>query len=125
MKNKGFTLVEMLGVMTLLAIIFALVYPNAMEMLEKGKKQDYVEYERTIVLATEAYINSRDTLSMPSIGTQVSVTYDELMKNNYLSTNVVNPKTKKSVLKIVSDNPEAMVIVSNVQGEISYTLSEG
>lgn len=122
MKDKGFTLVEMLGVMTLLAIIFALVYPNAMEMLEKGKKQDYVEYEKTIELATEAYINASSSLSMPTAGSSVSVKFSELMNNGYLSTNVINPKTKKTVL----DTPNIEVTVSRgIDGKISYTLSEG
>ena len=58
MKNKGFTLVEMLGVMTLLAVIFALVYPNIMNMMEKGKENEYKEYESNVFLATEAYVNA-------------------------------------------------------------------
>lgn len=119
MKNKGFTLIEMLGVMTLLAIIFALIYPNAMEMLDKSKKQDYIEYERTIILATEAYINTNDDISMPATGNTVTVTFSDLMNSNYLSTNVMDPKTKK----LVSSVPETKVKISvDTNGEYVYTI---
>lgn len=118
MKNKGFTLIEMLGVMTLLAIIFALVYPNAMEMLDKSKKQDYIEYERTIILATEAYVNAND-ISMPITGETVTVTFSELMNSNYLSTNVMNPKTKK----LVSNVPDEKVVIAvDSAGKYIYTI---
>lgn len=122
MKHKGFTLIEMLGVMALLAVIFSLIYPNAMEMLERGKKQDYMEYQRTIELAAEAYINSNQELSFPTTDSSFSITFHDLMNSGYLSTNVVNPKTKQTVL----DTPNATVTVSKTaQGEVFYTLSEG
>lgn len=98
MKNKGFTLVEMLGVMTLLVVIFAFIYPNVIQMLEKGKETDYAEYENSVFLATEAYVNSDTTLSSQLVneGDSVSVTYSDLLTNGFLSSKLVNPKTNKS-----------------------------
>lgn len=120
MKNKGFTLIEMLGVMTLLVLIFAIVYPNAMEMLEKSKKQDYVDYQNTIILATEAYVNANG-ISMPTASETVTVTFSDLMNSNYLSTNVMNPRTKE----LVSENPSSEVKISlDEAGEYIYTIEE-
>ena len=122
MKNKGFTLIEMLGVITLLAIIFALAYPNAMEMLDKGKKQDYVEFEKTVSLASEAYINSNSSLSMPNSGETLKIKISDLMSSGFLSTNVMNPKTKKTV----SETPNAFIVVSkDSSGNITYSVGEG
>lgn len=118
MRTKGFTLVEMLGVMTLLVIIFALVYPNAMEMLDKSKKQDYIEYERTIILAAEAYVNAND-ISMPMAGQTISVSFSDLMNNGYLSTNVMNPRTKE----LVSNVPDKKVVIAVANdGKYVYTI---
>ena len=99
MKNKGFTLVEILGVMTLLGIIFALIYPNVMHMMEQAKQNEYEEYQDNIFLAAEAYVNANTTLAstLDSEGKTVNITYGELLENGYLSSKIVEPDSGKTV----------------------------
>ena len=110
MKNKGFTLVEMLGVMTLLVVIFAFIYPNVIHMLEKGKETDYMKYESSVFLATEAYVNSDTTLSSQLVneGDSLSITYSDLLTNGFLSSKLVNPKTNKSA----GNEPDKVVTIT-------------
>lgn len=100
----------MLGVMTLLGIIFAFIYPNAINMLEKGKENDYLEYENSVFLAVEAYINSDVSLSSKLVneGDSLSITYSDLLKSGFLSSKLVNPKTNIST----SNEPTKIVIVT-------------
>ena len=110
MKNKGFTLVEMLGVMTLLAIIFALVYPNVIKMLEKGKTEDYSVFENNVYLAAETYVNSSNDISKQLVNTndQVTITFGQLMEKGYLSSEIVDPRTGNSI----KEEPGYLVIVT-------------
>ena len=48
MKNRGFTLVELLGVIALLAAVMLLVYPNVLEKVQE-KENDIVEKKQKIV----------------------------------------------------------------------------
>ena len=41
MKNKGFTLVEVLGVIVILAVIFVLVFPSVKNVLSQSKETVY------------------------------------------------------------------------------------
>ena len=99
MKTRGFTLTEILGVITLLAVIFALVYPNVMNLMESSKKTEYEEYLGNIYLSTEAYVNSNTTISstLNEIGSTTSVNFSELLSSGYLNSKLVNPKTGETV----------------------------
>lgn len=121
MKSKGFTLVEMLGVMTLLVIIFAFIYPNVMHMLEKGKENEYVEYENSIFLATEAYVNSNTDLSSQLLneGDSISVTYSDLLQNGFLSSKLVNPKSNKST---GSEPSKVITVTVSKNKTFTYTI---
>ena len=114
MKREGFTLVEMLGVIALLAVIFALLYPNVMHMLENGKSSDYEEYKDNIFLATEAYINSNvDVSELDEVGESISITYSDLLYSGFMSSKIVNPKTGKTVATEALDGYKVVVTVSS------------
>ena len=49
MKNKGFTLVELIAVVALLAIIMAIAAPNIINMLDNSKKQDFVSDAKEMI----------------------------------------------------------------------------
>lgn len=53
MKHKGFTIVELLGAISLLAILILLVYPTVLEKVQE-KDKDIVENKKTLVY-TAAY----------------------------------------------------------------------
>ena len=121
MKNKGFTLIEMLGVMTLLVVIFAFIYPNVIHMLEKGKETDYAEYESSVFLAAEAYVNSDTTLSSQLVneGDSISITYSTLLTNGFLSSKLVNPKTNKAA----GNEPDTVVTITVAKDKtFTYTI---
>jgi general secretion pathway protein G len=56
MKVKGFTLIELLVVVSLIGIIAAIVIPNLMAALHKGKQKASIGDMKTIGTAIEAYM---------------------------------------------------------------------
>ncbi len=71
MKVKGFTLIEMLIVVSLIGIIAAIVIPNLMAALHKGKQKASIGDMKTIGTAVEAYMV--DTSMAPGGGAALVV----------------------------------------------------
>ena len=55
MKNKGFTLVELLAVIVILAVISLIATPMVLKVIENAKKGSYIESARGILDAAEKY----------------------------------------------------------------------
>lgn len=96
MKKYGFTLVEMLGVFTLLSLILLVSVPSLTGMLKKQKENQYLGYLNDIYLATEAYIENNDfELSQP--GETIYVKIEDIVKAKFLKSTMINPKTSKKI----------------------------
>ena len=69
MKNKGFTLVELLGVIVLVVIVSGLAVYSVSVIIQNGKKGIYKNHEATLKSAAENYyIDNIDNI--PNIGKQ-------------------------------------------------------
>lgn len=97
--KKGFTLVELLGVFTLLGVILLLIVPNVTQMLKRAKEDDYKRFLNDLYLATEAYIESDNSLSnsMAFIGGKAFIQIEDLIYAGYLRSTIVNPKTNQKI----------------------------
>ncbi len=49
MNKKGFTLIELIAVVVIMAIIALLATPNIVNMIDKGKKEDYVADAKSFI----------------------------------------------------------------------------
>ena len=77
MKNKGFTLVELLAIVILLAGIFMLTYPKLTEMFEReSKKLDDYELD-TIYDAVDRYLDNNDEYP-PTVGVEYCIKIETL-----------------------------------------------
>ncbi len=57
MNKKGFTIVELLGVMALLALVLLLVVPGLSKLSGKNTKEEYETYLDLMVQYTKTYPN--------------------------------------------------------------------
>lgn len=60
MKEKGFTLVELLGVIVILSIIMLIAVPNITSVLEKNKRQNYLADAKKLISQVEYELRSGD-----------------------------------------------------------------
>ena len=54
-KNKGFTLVEIIGVITIIAIILVFAVPAVVGILKKNDVNEYDRFIKDLCLSTETY----------------------------------------------------------------------
>jgi len=94
MNNKGFTLVEVLAVVALLAVIFLLIIPSVTRVLKRSKDTVYQKQINTIL--SSAYDWSlKNISSLPRQGNKTFVTLSELKFNGLIDANIIDTDTKE------------------------------
>lgn len=118
MKNKGFTLVELLACIVLLAAVMLLVYPNVLERIQEeeteivNKKKeliytaayDYIYENKNIYPVMEGKIYCVNMGYLSSLGRMPVDDYEDVLKVNGLSNNYVYMQlgSDNNVYRIVS-----------------------
>lgn len=126
--KKGFTLIEVLAVIVILAVIAGLIIPNIKRYKDKGNKEYYNKLKDNIVLAVKDYYsNHPEELPRGQIvgdgndrvkisATELNV--NDLISNNYLTNEIVDTQGKSCV------KTESKVVVKNTNGNYTYTLCD-
>lgn len=119
--KKGFTLVELIGIFTLMAIILLIAAPSVTNMLKKAKENEYYSFEQNIFLAAEAFIsnNKNNYPELREIDKLTYVRVNNLLISNYLNSNIINPITKK---KISEEAHHVVIIHMNNKKIYEYEL---
>lgn len=121
MKNKGFTLIEIMAIIAVLAVIALVTAPTIIKTYKKSDQNEYNEYIETLELATESYIqnNLEEYPELGSPGGIITVTIKTLRDNGYVKKEFINPKTKQNT----SDNAGFKVTANN-DGSYNYEFSD-
>ena len=112
--KKGFTLVEMLGVIVILSLLILITYTGAITMNRKAKEKEFEDYKKTLYMAYETHIKSNNL----EIEDNMSISVTELV-NEMNITVIENPNTKKKEYnaKISVHKDQAGVLVFEYIGE--------
>lgn len=99
MDKKGFTLVEMLVVITLISIIALMAIPIMTNYIKKGEDDKYKIFENDIFMATEVYVQKYND-NYPQLSNVGGVAYiymQDLVEEKLIKSNLINPKTSKKI----------------------------
>lgn len=144
-NNKGFTLVEVLAVIIIIALIGGIAIPNVIRTINNSKNKAEEQMIDNIKTAAEALYNEieynngiifdngtqikKDEENKITVSLQTLVAYgflkgtSNLSNNNKSSsvTNIINPKTKKEIgnCKIIIEKK-----VNNNNYKVTYTITK-
>lgn len=85
MKNKGFTLVELLGTIVIIGIIFAIAIPSVTYIIRASKKRAYRAHENTMKKAATAYLTD-NSAKIPAKGEKCFINVDTLVAEKYIDS---------------------------------------
>lgn len=113
--KRGFTLVELLATLIVLATIGLIIFPVVSNTIRNGKENLYEAQIKEIEEATEkwAYLNI-DLL--PSEGSTTTLTILELKKAGFLPLDIRNPKNNELLPN------DTQVVISCTKGIYSYSV---
>ena len=99
MKSKGFTMIELLGIITILAVILLVSFPTLINVTRRDKERQYNDLINTLCKAGETYIYENQDL-YPELNNSEGIFYlriSELVENELVNKTEINPKTKKTI----------------------------
>ena len=86
MKNnqKGFTLVEIIGVVAILGIVAVIGLVSVNSIIQKGKNEHYTTAEKNLKVTAESYAQANRDYLPKNVGEMKKVTLRTLVENNYM-----------------------------------------
>lgn len=119
MKNKGFTLVELIAIILVLSIILTVGFTTLSNSLENSNDRKYQTMIKNLEMATEEYVN------LPGVYRKVDeelkeckrVTIDitDLVNAEVIDQIPTNPKTKKEITGYI-------IVEKNSNNELIYIV---
>lgn len=113
-KVKGFSLVELLAVITILGILTLISVVSIQRIIVKAKQEYYNALERNMIMAAESYITNHNELKPKVDGDSKDITLETLKNNKYIDEVVDYYKEK-------CDDKKSYVRVFNYNKELHYT----
>lgn len=115
MKNKAFTLVELLGVIVLLGILSIVIIPKIGDSLENSKETALLTQEEQIKKAAYDFLIEHTELLDES--DTITLKLGTLKQGGYLPIKLINPKTRKPL-----SNESTITIIKN-ENKYEMTLN--
>lgn len=95
MKNKGFTLAELIGVIVVLSLICLITVPAVANILKQNKQSLCKTQLNNILVAANNYA-SENLLSMPTVDQESKIiTLQDLIDTSFIDENIKNPVDKE------------------------------
>lgn len=128
MKRRGFTLVELLGVIIILGLLALVTIPTISDSLSKYKKKlcnTQIEY----MIAAAKNWGADHIYQLPDEGETVKITLSELIKQGYMEGDqkasqeedrykVKNPRSQKYF------DPDPTITITKTGKKVNYTIDE-
>lgn len=98
MKNKGFTLVELLAVLVILAIIAMIVTPIVSGVIQDSGEKVYKEQVKTIIRSAQKWALANSNSLSTTDGAVYNLSLSDLKNSAYYDdVTVQNPDTKEEM----------------------------
>ncbi|MFV0249524.1 MAG: type II secretion system protein [Bacilli bacterium] len=109
-SKNGFTLVEMMAVLMVLAIITVVTVPLAMNLVQSANESQKENFLNDLYLSAEAYIQDNiDTFSILDIqNSKAYISIEDIIQSDYINSQTYDPNTGE----ILENESEYTIIVT-------------
>lgn len=91
MKRKGFTLVEILAVITLIGVLALIAIPTVDAIIKSSKERAYADQKKVIISAARDWA-AANIMTLPEVdGESTYITLGDLKLGGYIEVEVINP----------------------------------
>ena len=87
-NSKAFTMVELLGAITILGILMSVAVFSISKVIDNAKREYYENQNDNIALAAQSFVQNNTNMLPKNIGQKVKLKLSELVKNKYLKDKV-------------------------------------
>ena len=115
MKKNAFTLIELLAVVTILAILSIIITPIVDKNIKKTREQIYEVQLENIRLAGQNYFSEHKELK-PEENLYATIELQELINQGYIQNTIKNPKTGENFTETI------YVKLTNINGKYEYKV---
>ena len=121
--NRGFTLIEVILAVLILAILMIIAFPNVTSIINKGKIDSCENLRESILSASKMYIkDNRYNLDDDIVcGTPFTITLKKLVEDDYIKGPFKNPITNE---EYNSDDIDIEITLNCTTKEFSYSLDD-
>ncbi len=118
-KEKGYTLIELLAVLAIMAAILLIAVPSITKQLSTVEESNYEQFKQNVYLAAQTHINAypNDYEALKKEGGSVCIDVGDLVSKGWLKSTLKNPKTEKKI------SLSSSVKVVNTNGEYQYSYN--
>lgn len=97
MKKRGFTLVELLGVLVLISVLALIAIPTIINVINRKESEISEATNQLIVSGAEMYVDANKSEFPGIIDRQYCVTLEKLVDANYLSAPIMDSLSGKEI----------------------------
>lgn len=117
MNKKGYTLIELLAVLSIIAVILLIAIPSVTRQLTGIEDNNYKQFKQNIYLGAESYINANpdEFVSLKEANGESCIDIENLVYEGWIKSTMKNPKTGKKI------SMSGSVKIVNINGEYRYT----
>lgn len=95
MKKRGFTLVELMGILIILGVLSTILIPVISSTLKNQKQKQYDQQLQVMKLATKNFATDNMFILPATDGEKIYVNLKQLKSMGYVENRIINPLTKK------------------------------
>ena len=98
MNKKGFTLIEIIGIVVILSVIFIVAVPSLTKTLKKNEQNKYNDYIENLNIAAENYVVDK-LQAGETFNDYMEFTIGDLIDAGYIKEIITNPETNETITR--------------------------